>query len=233
MREISWSHNLAIFTRCKSVEEREFYLKLAKREHFGFRELDRQISASLFERTMLGNSKLSTVLRETQDINHTFKDSYVFEFLSLPDLHSESDLKRGLFGKMKHFILELGKDFLFIGEEYKLEVGSSDFFIDLLFYHRGLQCLVAIELKADKFKPDHLGQLNFYLEALDRDVKKPNENPSIGILLCKDKDREVVEYSLSRSLSPTMVSEYRTQLPDKKLLKRKFQELFHGDSKSH
>jgi RecB family endonuclease NucS len=131
---------------------------------------------------------------------------------------------------MKNFILELGKDFLFIGEEYKLQVGNSDFYIDLLFYHRGLQCLVAFELKADKFKPDHLGQLNFYLEALDRDVKKPNENPSFGVLLCKDKDSEVVEYALSRSLSPTMVSEYKTQLPDKKLLQQKLHELFDNES---
>jgi RecB family endonuclease NucS len=127
---------------------------------------------------------------------------------------------------MKNFILELGKDFLFISEEFKIQVGNSDFFIDLLFYHRGLQCLVAFELKSDKFKPEHLGQLNFYLEALDRDVKKVNENPSIGVLLCKDKDEEVVEYALSRSLSPTMVSEYKTQLPDKKLLQEKLHELF-------
>lgn len=227
LREISWSHNLAIFSRCKTVEEKEFYLKLAKQENYSFRELERQISASLFERTLIGNSKLSTTLRETNhDLSNTFKDSYVFEFLNLPDPHSESDLQRGLVRQMKNFILELGKDFLFIGEEYKLQVGNSDFYIDLLFYHRGLQCLVAFELKADKFKPDHLGQLNFYLEALDRDVKKPNENPSIGVLLCKDKDSEVVEYALSRSLSPTMVSEYKTQLPDKKLLQQKLHELF-------
>jgi len=234
LREISWSHNLAIFSRCKKVEEREFYLKLAKQERYSFRELDRQISSSFFERTMIGTSILSTALRENNhDISSTFKDSYVFEFLNLPEPHSESDLQRGLLRQMKKFILELGKDFLFIGEEYKLQVGSSDFFIDLLFYHRGLQCLVAFELKADKFKPDHLGQLNFYLEALDRDMKKPNENPSIGILLCKDKDSEVVEYALSRSLSPTMVSEYKTQLPDKKLLQQKLHELFdnEGDEK--
>ena len=231
LREISWSHNLAIFSRCKSVEEREFYLKLAKQERYSFRELDRQISASLFERTMIGNTKLSTALRETnQNLTNTFKDSYVFEFLSMPDPHSENDLQSGLVRQMKNFILELGKDFLFICEEYKLQVGNSDFFIDLLFYHRGLQCLVAIELKADKFKPDHLGQLNFYLEALDRDVRKTNENPSIGVLLCKDKDSEVVEYALSRSLSPTMISEYKTQLPDKKLLQRKLRELFENDS---
>jgi len=231
LREISWSHNLAIFSRCKTVEEREFYLKLAKQENYSFRELERQISASLFERTMIGNSKLSTALRESNhDLSNTFKDSYVFEFLNLPDPHSESDLQRGLVRQMKNFILELGKDFLFIGEEYKLQVGNSDFYIDLLFYHRGLQCLVAFELKADKFKPDHLGQLNFYLEALDRDVKKPNENPSIGVLLCKDKDSEVVEYALSRSLSPTMVSEYKTQLPDKKILQQKLHELFDNET---
>ena len=231
LREISWSHNLAIFSRCKTVEEREFYLKLAKQESYSFRELERQISASLFERTMIGNSKLSTALRETNhDLSNTFKDSYVFEFLNLPDPHNESDLQRGLVRKMKKFILELGKDFLFIGEEYKLQVGNSDFYIDLLLYHRGLQCLVAFELKADKFKPDHLGQLNFYLEALDRNVKKSNENPSIGVLLCKDKDSEVVEYALSRSLSPTMVSEYKTQLPDKILLQQKLHELFDNET---
>lgn len=227
LREISWSHNLAIFSRCKTVEEREFYLKRAKEENYSFRELERQISASLFERTMIGNSKLSTALRESNhDLTNTFKDRYVFEFLNLPEPHSESDLQRGLLRQMKNFILELGKDFLFIGEEYKLQVGNSDFYLDLLFYHRGLQCLVAFELKADKFKPDHLGQLNFYLEALDRDVRKPNENPSIGVLLCKDKDSEVVEYALNRSLSPTMVSEYKTQLPNKKLLQQKLHELF-------
>lgn len=131
---------------------------------------------------------------------------------------------------MKDFVLELGKDFLFISEEYKIQVGNSDFYIDLLFYHRGLQCLIAFELKADRFKPEHLGQLNFYLEALDREVKKPNENPSIGILLYKDKDNEVVEYALSRSLSPTMVSEYQIQLPDKKLLQQKLHELFKNNN---
>lgn len=181
---------------------------------------------------MIGNSKLSAVVREIHlDIENTFKDSYIFDFLNLPEPHNENDLQKGLIRQMKKFILELGKDFLFIGEEYKVQVGNNDFYIDLLFYHRGLQCLVAFELKADKFKPEHLGQINFYLEALDRDVKKQNENPSIGILLCKDKDSEVVEYALSRSLSPTMVSEYKTQLPDKKLLQQKLHELFSNDER--
>ena len=227
VREISWTNNLLIFSRCKTIEEMEFYLKLVRQENYNKRELDRQISASFFERTMISNAKLSPAARESNtDLSNTFKDSYVFEFLNLSDPYSESDLQRGLIRQMKNFILELGKDFLFIGDEYKLQVGNSDFYIDLLFYHRGLQCLVAFELKTDKFKPDHLGQLNFYLEVLDRDVKKPIENPSIGVLLCKDKDSEVVEYALNRSLSPTMVSAYKTQLPDKKLLQAKLHELF-------
>jgi predicted nuclease of restriction endonuclease-like (RecB) superfamily len=231
VREISWTNNTLIFSRCKTIEEKEFYLKLVKQENYSKRELDRQISASLFERTLIGNTKLSTAVRENNnDLANTFKDSYVFEFLNLPEPHSERDLRSGLVRQMKNFILELGKEFLFIGEEYKLQVGNSDFFIDLLFYHRGLQCLVAFELKADKFKPGHLGQLNFYLEALDRDVRKANENPSIGVLLCKDKDSEVVEYALSRSLSPAMVSEYKMQLPDKKLLQQKLHELFNNET---
>ena len=150
----------------------------------------------------------------------------MLEFVGLPDLHGENDLQKRLIFRLKDFILELGKDFLFVGEEYKVQVGNSDFYIDLLFYHRELRCLVAFELKADKFKPEHLGQLNFYLEALDRDVRKAHENPSIGILLCKDSDTAVVEYALSRTLSPAMVSEYQIRLPDKKLLQQKLHELF-------
>jgi predicted nuclease of restriction endonuclease-like (RecB) superfamily len=223
--ELTWSQNLAIFSRCKTEEEREFYLKLSIQENYSFRELDRQISACFFERAMLGNIKLSTVLRELQpNINRTFKDNYVLEFLGLPDVHSENDLKKALIRHMKAFILELGKDFIFIGEEYRMQVGNQDFFIDLLFFHRGLSALVAFELKIGKFTPEQLGQLNFYLEALDRDVKKLHENPSIGVLLCRDKDDEVVEYALSRNLSPALVAEYQLQLPDKKLIRAKLHE---------
>lgn len=232
VRQISWTHNLLIFSRCKSIEEKEFYLKLVKKESYSKRELDRQISSSFFERTMIGNSNSFPIVEKEfdQDITKIFKDTYIFDFLNLPEPHNESDLQKGLLQQMKNFILELGKDFLFVSEEYKVQVGNSDFYIDLLFFHRGLQCLVAFELKSDKFRPEHLGQLNFYLEALDRDVKRQNENPSIGVLLCKDKDSEVVEYALSRSLSPTMVSEYKTQLPDKKLLQQKLHELFDGEN---
>lgn len=233
VREISWTNNLTILSRAKSPEEKEFYLKLCIQEKYSKRELERQIDSGIFERVMIGNQKLSPMLREIHpNIINSFKDSYVFEFLNLSDPHSESDLQKGLIRQMKKFILELGKDFLFIGEEYKVQVGNRDFKIDLLFYHRGLQCLVAFELKKEKFEPEHLGKVNFYLEALDRDVKKENENPSIGVLLCKDKDSEVVEYALSRSLSPTMVSEYRTQLPDKKLLQQKLHELFENNNET-
>ncbi len=227
VREISWTHNLMIFSRCKTAEEREFYLKLCKSECYSKRELDRQISASLFERTMLGNTQLPPPFKENPfTALNAFKDSYVFEFLDLQENHSESELQQALIRQMRKFVAELGRDFLFMGEEFRVQVGNSDFFIDLLFYHRGLQCLVAVELKTGKFKPEYIGQLNFYLEALDRDVKKMHENPSIGILLCKDKDQEVVEYALSRSLSPTMVAEYQMQLPDKKVLQQKFADIF-------
>lgn len=226
-RELSWTNNVLIFSRTKTAEEKEFYLKLTIEEKYSSRELERQINSSVFERTMIGNVKLSSLPREFEvDINKAFKDSYVFDFLNLPESYNEGDLQKGLLRQMKDFILELGRDFLFIDQEYKVQVGNSDFYIDLLFFHRGLQCLVAFELKVDKFKPEHLGQLNFYLEALDRDVKRSNENASIGVLLCKDKDSEVVEYALSRSLSPTVVAEYKTQLPDKKLLQQKLHELF-------
>lgn len=227
VRVLSWTNNLIIFSRCSTIEEKEFYIKLAVQENYSKRDLERQISASLFERTMIGNTKLSPLVREIQnDFTNTFKDSYVFEFLNLPNSHNERDLQMGLINQMKSAMLEFGKDFLFVAEQYKLQVGMSDFYIDLLFYHRTLHCLIAIELKSDKFKPEHIGQLNFYLEALDRDVRKSNENPSIGILLCKDKDHEVVEYALSRSLSPTMVAEYKTQLPSKRVLQKKLQGVF-------
>ncbi len=155
-----------------------------------------------------------------------FKDRYLAEFLDLPAAHLESDLQHGLLAQLKQFLLELGRDFCFIGSEYPLQVGKQDFALDLLFFHRGLNSLVAIELKTTRFSPEHLGQLNFYLEALDRDHKKPHENPAIGLLLCASKDDEVVEYALSRSLSPALVAQYQTQLPDRKLLQAKLHEFY-------
>ncbi|MBS3170953.1 DUF1016 family protein, partial [Candidatus Woesearchaeota archaeon] len=145
---------------------------------------------------------------------------------------SEKDLQSALVNNFKDFILELGKDFAFIGQEYRIQIGNNDYFIDLLFYHRSLQCLVAFELKIEDFKPEFLGKLNFYLEALDRNIKKEHENPSVGVILCKNKDKEVAEYSLSRNLSPALISEYKTKLIDKKILKRKFKELYNFSKKN-
>lgn len=223
-RELSWSHNRLIMT-CKHPEERAYYLQLAVQEKWSVRELERQINTAQFERTILGGQKLSPLLSVLHpDATQVFKDNYVLEFLGLPDLHSENDLQKALLLHMKQFILELGRDFIFMGEQYRLQVGNQDFYLDLLFYHRGLSALVAFELKIAKFSPEHLGQLNFYLEALDRDVKKPHENPSIGVLLCRDKDEEVVEYALSRNLSPALIAQYQLQLPDKKIIQAKLHE---------
>lgn len=225
VRELPWTHNTVIFSRCKIPEEREFYLRITIDDKLSRRDLERQIDSALFERSQKPII-LSPAARELDPaIAGAFKDNYVLEFLGLPETHSESDLKKALMQNMKAFIVELGKDFLFVGEEYRLQVGNQDFYIDLLFYHRGLSALVAFELKIGQFMPQHMGQLNFYLEALDRDVKKPHENPSIGVLVCRDKDDEVVEYALSRNLSPALVAQYQLQLPDKKLIAEKLHEL--------
>jgi predicted nuclease of restriction endonuclease-like (RecB) superfamily len=227
LSKISWSHHLIIVGRCKTAEEREFYIRLCIREHYSKRELDRQINSSAFERIMIGNAKLTEKMKLLpQDMTNTFKDSYVFEFLNLHEPYIENDLRKALLKELKQFMLELGSDYLFVGEEFPIKVGHRDFRIDLLFFHRSLQCLVAFELKTDRFEPEYLGKTNFYLEALDRDVRKPNENPSIGVLLCKDRDEEVVEYALSRSMSPTMVAQYLTVLPEKKILQEKLHEMF-------
>ncbi len=224
-RELPWTHNVIIFSRCKSPTERKYYLHQTIAEKLGKRELERQIDAATFERS--GQSaKLSPAARVLHPaIGGVFKDHYILEFLGLPEPHSENDLQRALVQHMKAFVLELGKDFLFVSQQHRLQVGNQDFYIDLLFYHRGLSALVAFELKVGQFKPEHMGQLNFYLEALDRDVKKPHENPSIGVLLCRDKDDEVVEYALSRNLSPALVAQYQLQLPDKNLIAAKLHEL--------
>jgi len=227
VRQLSWSHNLIILGQSKRSEEREFYLKMATQERWGKRELERQFKAALFERSVLSPAKLSTSLRESHsEAINVFKDSYVVEFLGLQKDHSEADLHQGLLEKLKAFLLELGRDFCFVGSEFPVQVGKRDFALDLLFFHRGLNALVAIELKVDRFEPEHLGKLSFYLEALDRDHKKPHENPAIGVLLCASKDDEVVEFALSRSLSPALIAEYQTQLPDKKLLQAKLHEFY-------
>jgi predicted nuclease of restriction endonuclease-like (RecB) superfamily len=209
------------------LAENAFYIYLCYKERLKASELERQIEAGIYERTLLGNNNQSLVLKEKYpDAPQLFKDSYLVDYLNLPDTHSEKTLQKGLIAQMKRFILDLGKDFIFMEEEYRIQVGMHDYRIDLLFFHRGLQCLIAIELKSTSFKPEYLGQLDFYLEALDRDVKRENENPSIGILLCKSADSEVVEYALSRSLSPTMIAKYKRQLIPKELLQKQLQKFY-------
>jgi len=222
--QISWTNHLIILSGTKTAEERHFYMQLCIKERYSKRELERQIDSAYYQRYILSSSKqLPEHIPNT--IRENILDSYVLEFLDLPEAYSENNLKKAIIRNLKNFILEFGKDFTFIGEEYRVQVGGQDFYIDLLFYNRALSCLVPIELKIGKFKPEHLGQINFYLEALDRDVKKPNENPSVGVILCATKDDAVVEYALSRSMSPTMVADYTLQLPDKKLLEEKVREI--------
>ena len=227
LTQIPWSSHLHIMAKCKTTEEKEFYLRLAAKEKYAVRDLERQIDSCLYERTMLSKSSLPQNLMEIrEDSVNIFRDTYVLEFLQLPERFTEQDLRKRIVANLKDFLLEIGGDFSFMAEEYRLQVGNNDYFIDLLFYHRGLSCLVAFELKVTDFKPEYLGKINFYLEALDRLAKKTNEKPSVGILLCKSKDAEVVEFALSRNLSPTLVAEYETKLIDKKVLRNKLHELF-------
>ncbi len=224
LKEISWTNNLMIMSRAKTDEAKEFYLTLAKKNNYSSRELERQIDSMLYERTMISDEKNKLFLTKNTGLT-ALRDSYVLEFLDVPENHKEKELRKSIVANIRDFILEFGKDFTFVGDEYRVQVGNKDFHIDLLFYNRELHCLVAIELKVTDFKPEHLGQLEFYLEALDRDVKKPSENPSVGLILCAGKDDMVVEYALSRSLSPALVADYQLHLPNKTLLTEKLREL--------
>jgi len=225
LRELSWSKHLLLLSHCKSEEEKQFYLLSATRGRWSHRELERQIRKSAFERTMLSDLKLATVSRVLPDnAVGVFKDSYLLDFLDLPETHSEADLQAGLLRNLRKFLMELGDGFAFVGEKVRIQVGNQDFELDLVFYHRDLQCLVAFELKTGRFEPEHMGKLAFYLEALDRDRKRPHENPSVGVLLCRTKDDEVVEYAMSRHLSPALVARYETQMIPKALLQKKLHE---------
>lgn len=221
--QLSWSSNVLIMSRSKSSEEREFYTHLAIRERYSVRELRRQMDSAYYERAMLSSKKLEPVPVPSQ-IKDVFMDTYVLDFLDMPNDYSEEDLQQAIVNNLRDFILEFGKDFTFVGQKYKLKVGNHDYFLDLLFFHRGLTCLVNIELKIGEFKPEYMGKMQLYLEALDRDVKKPYENPSVGIILCASKDDEVVEYAMSRTMSPTLVAQYQLTLPDKSILEQKLRE---------
>ena len=217
--QLSWTNNLVILSSSNSIEERHFYLQLAVKNNYSKRELTRQISSSYYERYLLSDSnRLSHLTKNNNEKNFPnarILDTYSLEFLDLPNQYSERDLKKAIISNMKNFILEIGRDFTYIGEEYRIQVGNHDFFIDLLFYNRELSCLVAFELKLGEYKAEYLGKMNLYLEALDKNVRKENENPSVGIILCSSKDKDVVEYSIRKNISQTLISEYKLKLIDK------------------
>ena len=208
-----WTNHQIILNRCKSDTERLFYMLYAGKEHLENKELLRTIKTDTINSLLGGKDVQSEVMTKTYPTSPLlFKDKVYLEMLGLPLEYKESKLRKEIIAHMKDFILELGKDFLFIDDEHRVTVGSKTFKVDLLFYHRLLQCMIAIELKTTEFHPKDLGQLEFYLEALDQEERRSNENPSIGIILCKEADMEVVRYALNRSMSPTMVALYKEQL---------------------
>lgn len=226
LRELPWSHNVLILHHTESMEEKEFYIKTCINERWSFRELERQIESSLYERFMLSKktAKLVPHTKEKNVLAH-FKNEYVFDFLGLKDEFSEKDLRRAIVQNLKQFFLEFGRYFTFVGDEYKVTVGNEDYKVDLLFYHRLLRCIVAVELKIGKFRPEYIGKMQFYLAALDEKVKIDDENPSVGLILCKSKDEEVVRIAISKAVSPMKVATYRTKIIDRKLLKQKLHSL--------
>lgn len=227
VRQLPWTHHLIILSQARPVETREHYILAAISQRWSKRELERQIQTGAVLRSESALTKVSPALdRHHPDAAGAFKNTYSLEFLGLPDEHSEADLHGALLQNLGRFITELGRDFCFVGSQYPVQVGNRDFAIDLVFFHRSLQCLVAFELKVGRFEPEHLGKLSFYVEALDRHHKKPHERPSIGVLLCANKDDEVVEFTLARTVSPTLVAEYRTVLPPKEILRAKLHELY-------
>ncbi|MBP5104312.1 PDDEXK nuclease domain-containing protein [Pseudomonas protegens] len=233
LTQLPWTQNLIILAQGKCAQEREFYLRMAIQEQWSTRELERQIKSALFERTLTRPANASATLKQARpEALKVFKDAYMVEFLGLAQGHDEADLHQGLVRQLKDFLIEMGRDFCFVASGYPLQVGGRDFALDLLLFHRGLNCLVAVELKVGRFEPEYLGKLDFYLEALDRQVRKPHENPALGVLLCASKEDEVVEYALNRSLSPALIAEYRTQLPDKQLLQAKLQEFYALDTQA-
>ena len=221
----TFSNLVEIINRTRTAQERLFYVVYAFRERLKKKELRQCLVDDVYSSLLGGGKKnFSNALKVAYpDSPVMFKDQAFVDFLNLPAKHTEKRLRRGIVKNMKDFILSIGKDFLFVDEEYTLTVGGKDFHADLLFYHRALQCLVAVELKAREFRPSDMGQLEFYLEALDRDVRRQNENPSIGILLCKNADRSVVEYAMSRTMSPAMVAEYKRMMIPKEVLQETFE----------
>ena len=223
---LSFVKLLLIAAHAQDVQELLFYVVYAIRERLTKEELRQSLAHDAYTSLLGGDKKnYSKKLRELYPTAPVvIKDQAFLDYLALPERHRESKLRHEIVSHIRDFILEMGKDFLFVDQEYTLPVGGEVFHSDLLFFHRGLQCLVAVELKTRKFRPSDMGQLEFYLEALDRDVKKENENPSIGIILCREANRIVVEYAMSRAMSPVMVAQYKRLLIPKEVLQRTFEE---------
>jgi len=222
----TFSNHSEILNRCKTTEERIFYMLYASNQHLTYLELRRCIVNQTFDSVMSKEKMMSpAMLKQYPGAEYMLKDQVLLDFLHLKEKHTEPELHASLLENMKKFILELGKgDFLYIDQEYTVMVGNKRKRIDLVFYHRGLQCLVAVELKAVDFEAEFVSKMDMYLEALDRDYKKPNENPSAGIILCPSADRAEVEYSINRTMSPTMVAEYRRILLPREVMKKSLAE---------
>lgn len=209
--EISWSHNLLIMSRCKEPLEREFYLRMTRKFGWSKNVLIHQIENQSYEKSLLGQTNFDKTL--TPELRAQAKlavrDEYTFDFLELGEKHSERELERALIGRIEDFLRAMGGMFAFIGSQFRLEVDGEEFFIDLLLYHRRLRSLVAVELKIGKFQPEFVGKMQFYLTALDRQVREEGENPAIGIILCKEKNRTIVEYTLHDARKPIGVATYQ------------------------
>lgn len=224
---ISWSNHILIMDKTRTIQEKEFYIKMAIKERWSYRELNRQIDSSLFERFVSVDkpNKVLAMVPKTKelDINKHFKDEYVLEFLDLEKDYTEKELQNAILDNIKSFFLEFGKDFAFLGQEYPIYVGNKEYRIDLLFFHRALKCLVAIELKVSEFKPEYVGKMQFYLNLLDEKVRNKDENLSVGLILCKSKNHEEVRFALAKTLSPIKVAAYIKKLPDKKLILKRLE----------
>lgn len=226
VRELPWTHNTVILHKTQSMEEKEFYLRTALSERWSRRELERQIDSSLYERFMLSRKtdKLIPHTKEKNTLVH-FKDEYVLDFLGLKDDFAEKDLRKAIVANLRQFFLEFGSYLAFVGEEYRITIGDDDYKVDILFYHRLLRCFVAVELKIGGFRPEYIGKMQFYLAALDEKVKLKEESPSVGLILCKSKNEDVVRMTMSKSISPIKVAAYKTKIIDKKLLEQKLRSL--------
>lgn len=210
VREIGWSHNVVIMEKCKDDLQKEFYIRSTKKFGWTKNLLIHHIDNQSYEKYLLNQTNFDQTVSESvkKHAHLSVKDEYSFDFLGLSEEHSEKELESGLMNNIRKFLIEMGGYFTFIGNQYRIEVGGDDFFIDILLYHRKLKSLVAIELKSGKFKPEHTGQISFYLSVLNDTMKLEDENPAIGIILCREKNRVTVEYALKEMNQPIGVSTY-------------------------